>query len=166
MTIRDGTPLSSVSITDRSRVLRVHDGPVSLYSDLGGFDAILDVCIRWHELCLANPVAAHPFEHPLHPGHDVRLAAYLAEATGGPRLYTAGYGDESFMQREHAGNGIHPELDEACLACFDQAIEQIGVPQNAGAKLSDYFRLATTVMGQYGRSPDDVPEGLPLFMAE
>ena len=76
---------------------------MSLYDDVGGFDVLLAVCRRWNALCLADPVAAHPFSHgTLHPQHDERLAAYLAEALGGPRLYTGGYGDESKVQRMHA----------------------------------------------------------------
>ena len=56
----------------------------TLYEAVGGFDAILALTRRWHALCLADPAAAHPFEHQLHPQHDERLAAYLAEALGGP----------------------------------------------------------------------------------
>jgi hemoglobin len=138
---------------------------MSLYADLGGFDALLAVCVRWHELCSADPLARHPFEHITRHHHDERLAAYLAEATGGPELYTAGYADESEMQRLHAGQGVHREVDEACLALFDRAIEECGVPAAAGERLSAYFRRATRAMEAYGRSADDVPDGLALLHA-
>lgn len=138
---------------------------VTLYADLGGFDVILGICVRWHELCLADPEAAHPFEHALHPQHDERLAAYLAEASGGPALYTGGYGTESSMQRLHAGNGEHADLDEACLRRFDQAVAESGVPQNAGGRLCAYFRAVAEAMRAYGGSEDDVPDGLPIAMA-
>ncbi len=139
---------------------------MALYEELGGLDAILDVCRRWNELCVADPVAEHPFTHPgLHPHHEERLAAYLAEATGGPALYTAGYGDESHVQRIHAGNGEHLELDEICLRLFDRALEDCAVPRRPAARLSAYFRTATEAMRSYGQSADLVPEGLPLRKA-
>jgi hemoglobin len=138
---------------------------MTLYADLGGFDAILGICVRWHELCLADPDAAHPFEQALHPQHDERLAAYLAEAAGGPALYTGGYGTESSMQRIHAGKGDHSDLDEACLRHFDRAVAESGVPENAGARLCAYFRAATEAMRVYGGSEDDVPDGLPIALA-
>jgi hemoglobin len=138
---------------------------VSLYADLGGFDAILGICARWHQLCLADPEAAHPFDRYLHPQHDERLAAYLAEAAGGPALYTGGYGTESAMQRMHAGMGAHPELDEACLRLFDQAVAESGVPGDVGARLCAYFRAVTEGMRAYARSADDVPDGLPIALA-
>src|SRR5579871_3549970 len=108
----------------------------SLYVRMGGFDKVLALTHHWHELCLADPAAAHPFEHDLHPQHSERLAAYLSEAFGGPPLYTAGYGDESHVQRIHACNGTHVELDEACLAAFDQALADLGFAEDAAAKAS------------------------------
>lgn len=138
---------------------------MTLYEDVGGFDALLAVCVRWHELCLADPVAEHPFSHPMHAQHDERLAGYLAEALGGPRLYTGGYGDESHVQRLHAGNGEHDELDEACLRLFDRAIAEVGIPPHPGRSLSAYFRDATVAMRAYSAGADLVPEGLPLRRA-
>lgn len=138
----------------------------TLYEQAGGFDAILSLVRRWHELCLADPVAAHPFEQAMHPQHDERLAAYLAEALDGPRLYTAGYGDESSVQRIHAGNGEHVELDEACLAAFDRALADTGIPRDTATAIADYFRATTEGnMRAYHESADQVPGGLPFNYA-
>jgi hemoglobin len=134
----------------------------TLYESLGGFDALLAACRRWHQLCLADALAAHPFEHDLHPQHDERLAAYLAEATGGPRLYTGGYGNESSMQRMHAGNGEHRELDERCLALFERALGDVGLPAGPAARLAAHFRRATEAQRAYAASVDQVPEDLAL----
>ena len=137
----------------------------SLYAQIGGFDKILALTERWHELCLADPEAAHPFEHGLHPHHNERLAAYLAEAFGGPALYTAGYGDESHVQRLHACNGVHVELDEACLAAFDRALVDVDITGEPAAKASQYFRRATEDQRAYGDHGSQVPENLPFNYA-
>ena len=137
----------------------------TLYDQVGGFDQILALCRRWHSLCLADPIAAHPFEHHLHPQHDERLAAYLAEAFGGPRLYTAGYGDESHVQRIHAGNGIHIELDEACLKLFDQAVAEVGIPKEPAERVKAYFRRATEEMRRFGSKDATVPTDLTINYA-
>ncbi|MDH2414977.1 oxidoreductase [Nocardioides sp. CER19] len=138
---------------------------MTLYERAGGFDAILALCRHWHALCSADPLAGHPFEHITLPNHDERLAAYLSEALGGPPLYTAGYGDETFMQRLHAGNGDHPDLYEACLVRFDRALSDVGVPQPAAEEISAYFRAATTAMHAYSESVDQVPDRLPFNYA-
>lgn len=138
----------------------------SLYERAGGFDRLLALCRRWNELCLADPVAEHPFSRDaVHPHHDERLAAYLSEAFGGPRLYTAGYGDESSVQRLHACNGEHVELDEACLRLFDQALADVGITGDVGEAISAYFRRATIGMRAYADSSATVPDGLPFNMA-
>ncbi|SFB77924.1 hemoglobin [Nocardioides terrae] len=138
------------------------DAAPTLYARAGCFDAILELCHHWHELCTADPLAGHPFEHMTMPNHDERLAAYLAEAFGGPPLYSAGYGDESSMQRLHAGNGDHPDLYEACLTLFDRALVDVAIPQPAAAEISTYFRAATAAMHAYSDSVDQVPDGLPF----
>ncbi len=137
----------------------------SLYVRIGGFDKILALTARWHELCLADPLAAHPFEHDLHPQHNVRLAAYLAQAFGGPALYSAGYGDESYVQTIHAGNGLHIELDEACLAHFDRALADVGITGEAAAAASNYFRRATEGQRSWSETASTVPHGLPFNYA-
>jgi hemoglobin len=134
----------------------------SLYEQAGGFDVILALTRRWHELCLLDPEAAHPFEHALHPQHNERLAAYLAEAFGGPKLYTAGYGDESFVQKLHSGNGVHIDLDEACIAQFDKALEDVGIGHDAARQISAYFRRATEDQRAWSAPEAEVPAGLPF----
>lgn len=130
---------------------------MTLYDDVGGFDAILAVCVRWHELCLADPLAAHPFESPMHHRHDERLAAYLAEALGGPPLYTSGYGDQYHVSRIHAGNGPAHELVARCCDLFETALAQCGVPSAPAAAFAAYFRAATDRLEAYPDSRDAVP---------
>lgn len=136
-----------------------------LYAAVGGFDKILALIRQWHERCLQNPDAAHPFEHELHPQHAERLAAYLAEAFGGPPLYTAGYGDETHVQRLHAGNGMHVELDEACLREFDRALADVGITGDAAVAASTYFRRATEEQRAWAEPDARVPDGLPFNFA-
>ncbi len=137
----------------------------NLYEAVGEFDKVLALCRRWHERCLENPDAAHPFEHELHPQHDERLAAYLAEAFGGPALYTAGYGDETYVQTLHACNGVHVELDEACLIEFDRALSDVGIIGDAAKAASAYFRRATEEQRKYSTPEATVPDGLPFNYA-
>ena len=138
----------------------------TLYETLGGFDQILALTRRWHELCLLDPEAAHPFEHELHPYHDERLAAYLAEAFGGAKLYSAGYGDESYVQQLHACNGVHIELDEACLGAFDKALADVGITGDPATGASAYFRRATEAMRAWSAPDVQVPPGLPFNYAD
>src|SRR5262249_15159901 len=50
---------------------------------------------------MADDVVAHAFSHGFHPQHVERLAAYWAEALGGPITYSDSYGDETTVVKMH-----------------------------------------------------------------
>jgi hemoglobin len=63
----------------------------------------------------------------------------------------------------HSGNGPHQEMDRRAIACFDQALSDVGLAQQnqLAQVLRDYFAWATTTtMSRYHESADDVPGGL------
>jgi hemoglobin len=119
----------------------------------------------WHERVMADEVVNHAFSHGFHPDHTQRLAAYWAEALGGPSLYSASFGDETRVVRMHSGNGPHEEMDRRAIACFDQALADVGLSDASPLRqvLHDYFAWATTgAMARYHDSADDVPAGLRI----
>lgn len=148
-----------------ARVTSGDDRPVSrtLYEAVGGYEKLLALAHAWHERCLADPVAAHPFGHPgQHPQHLERLAAYWSEALGGPADYTASMGTETHVWRLHVGNGEHHELNERCIALFEQALEDVDLPVETRAPLAEYFRWVTERMMGTPMEPDEVADNVPL----
>ena len=114
---------------------------------------------------MADEVVSHAFSHGFRPDHTERLAAYWAEALGGPPAYSGAYGDETSVVRLHSGNGVHAEMDRRAIACFDEAMADVGLASDDRMRqaLHDYFAWATTTsMARYDESADDVPDGLPI----
>lgn len=136
----------------------------TLYEAVGGWEGVLRLAHAWHEAVLADPVVSHAFSHGYRPDHTTRLAAYWAEAWGGPPDFTERYGNESSVVRIHSGNGVHKEMDRRAIACFDRALETAGVTDARLSKaLSEYFAWATTrSMAAYPHSKDQVPDDLDL----
>jgi len=136
----------------------------SIYEVAGGRQAFLDLAHAWHARCLADPIVSHAFSHGYHPQHSERLAAYWAEALGGPPDYTAALGSESIVVRMHSGNGEHQEMDERAQICFAQALDDARLPDDPRLKstLEAYFRWATQTMSAHPESADHVPDGLAL----
>jgi truncated hemoglobin YjbI len=93
----------------------------TIYEAAGGRQAFINLARAWHARCLADPVVSHAFSHGYHPQHTERLAAYWAEALGGPTDYTESMGDESRVVRMHSGNGEHVEM-----AGFDSRPRRLG----------------------------------------
>ena len=137
----------------------------TIYEAAGGSAGMLRLAEAWHKRVLEDEVVSHAFSHGFHPQHTERLAAYWAEALGGPATYSEQYGDETSVVRTHSGNGPHQEMDQRAIACFDQALEDAGLAddENLRRALHDYFAWATTTtMSQYHESADDVPHGLRI----
>ena len=137
----------------------------SVYDAAGGGDGLLRLAEAWHSRVMADEVVSHAFSHGYHPQHSERLAAYWGEALGGPATYSDKYGDETLVVRIHSGNGLHEEMDQRAIACFDQALEDVGLASDERLRrvLHDYFAWATTTtMARYHHSAEDVPDGLHI----
>jgi hemoglobin len=136
----------------------------SVYEAAGGHAGVLRLAEAWHSRVMADEVVSHAFSHGFHPQHTERLAAYWAEALGGPAAYSATLGDETSVVRMHSGNGPHEDMDRRAIACFDRALEDVGLTtEPLRTTLHDYFAWATTTaMARYHSSADHVPAGLTI----
>jgi hemoglobin len=138
----------------------------NVYEAAGGSEGMLRLAEAWHSRVLADEIVSHAFSHGFHPEHSERLAAYWAEALGGPTAFSDTFGDETSVVRMHSGNGgPHHEMDDRAIDCFDQALQDVGLGAGEPLRqvLHDYFAWATkSSVSRYEESADDVPEGLSI----
>lgn len=137
----------------------------SLYEFAGGGDAFVRLARAHHALCLADPELNHPFSHAgQHPEHVERLAAYWAEVLGGPPDYSASCADESYVLQIHAGNGDMTDLGNRFVACFAQALDDAGLPDDPAfrASLLAYMRWATDRVNAHPERDTAIPAGLAM----
>ncbi|GGF34746.1 group II truncated hemoglobin [Subtercola lobariae] len=137
----------------------------SLFEAVGGAPAVLALARAWHERCLADPVVSHAFSHPgQHPEHIERLAAYWAEAWGGPTTYTSSMGSQHDVLVMHSANGVHEEMDQRAIACFIAALDDAHLPGDPSLRrtLTNYFVWSTTALAAHPTSAADVPASPPL----
>ena len=137
----------------------------TVFEAAGGMDGMRHLAHAWHRRVMEDEEVSHAFSHGFHPQHTERLAAYWAEALGGPTTYSDSYGDETSVVKIHSGNGEHAEMDRRAIACFDQALADVDIARDSalGQVLHDYFAWATTTtMARYHESANDVPDGLSI----
>jgi hemoglobin len=136
----------------------------TVYEAAGGDAGVNRLAAAWHVRVTADDEVSHAFSHGFHPQHSERLAAYWAEALGGPTTYSDTIGSETSVVRMHSGKGKHQEMDRRAIACFDQALTDVGIADGPLRHvLHDYFAWATTTtMSRYHESADDVPAGLRI----
>lgn len=137
---------------------------MTVYEAAGGEAGLLALARAWHERVMADEIVSHAFSRGFRHDHSERLAAYWVQALGGPDVYTARYGDESFVVREHSGNGPHDEMNDRAIACFDQALTDVGLTESNPVRdvLHDYFAWSTPHVNRFERSAADVPEDLQI----
>jgi hemoglobin len=137
----------------------------TVFEAAGGNEGLRRLADAWHKRVMADEVVAHAFSHGFRADHVERLAAYWAEALGGPSTYSESYGDEATVVKMHSGNGEHEEMNRRAIACFDIALADAGLANNEVLRkvLHDYFAWATTTtMSRYHRSANEVPDGLRI----
>ncbi|MFF0263969.1 DUF6596 domain-containing protein [Kribbella sp. NPDC004536] len=131
----------------------------TVYEAAGGSDGLQRLAAAWHERVMADEVVSHAFHGGAKPDHVERLATYWGEALGGPPVYTTKYETEAFVQRLHAGNGEHDEMNRLAIACFDQAMTDAELTDpRLRQVLHDYFAWAT-FNTMYRHRAEDVDDG-------
>jgi len=73
----------------------------TVFEAAGGIGGLRRLAHAWHARVMADEEVSHAFSHGYRPDHSERLAAYWAEALGGPPMYSDAYGDETSVVRIH-----------------------------------------------------------------
>ncbi len=138
----------------------------TLYEFAGGEKAFMPFAAALHARCLADPELNHPFSHPgQNPQHVERLAAYLAEAMGGPPRYSGEYGgDQTALVLLHAGNGDMSDLGRRFADCFMGAADDAGWPDDPQfrAAIRGYIERSVDVVALSHPNDTDIPADLPI----
>ena len=137
----------------------------TLYEFAGGQKSFEIFAAALHARCLADPELNHPFSHPdQHPQHVERLAAYLAEAMGGPPRYSTECGDQSGLVLLHSGNGDMSDLGRRFADCFMLAADDASWPedQEFRAAIRAYIESAVSEVALSHPHDSDIPAGLPI----
>jgi hemoglobin len=134
----------------------------SIYEFAGGKAAFLALAAAHHQRCLDDPVLNHPFSHPGHPEHIERLAAYWAEALGGPPRFSELCGGHSAMLALHAGTGAGDEFGPRFVECFVKAADDAHLPDDPEFRtaLRLYMEWAVGEVMSYAPEGSQVPAGL------
>jgi RNA polymerase sigma-70 factor (ECF subfamily) len=153
-----GSEPERAHVRDRLATLQQTDAMETVYEAAGGADGMLRLAAAWHERVMADEIVSHAFHGGALPDHTERLAAYWGEALGGPQTYTELYGSEASVQRRHAGNGEHDEMNHRAIARFDEAMADAGIDERVRPVLHDYFAW-TTFNTMYRHNSEDIDDG-------
>ncbi|OLE23852.1 MAG: hypothetical protein AUG44_20945, partial [Actinobacteria bacterium 13_1_20CM_3_71_11] len=136
----------------------------NLFQWVGGLPALR----RMTRLFYAKYVPEEPLLAPLFanmsPDHPERVAAWLGEVFGGPKIYTERHGGYPHMISQHLGKGITEPMRARWAALIQKAADDAGVPADAEfrAAFVAYIEWGSRIAVENSSSGAKPPEGLPV----
>jgi truncated hemoglobin YjbI len=144
------------------------DPPMSdqptLFEWAGGFPALL----RMTRLFYGKYVPADPLLAPLFasmsPDHPERVAAWLGETFGGPKLHTAQYGGYDRMVGEHLGKALREEQRARWVQLISQAANDAGLPTDPEfrAAFASYLEWGSRIAVENSTPGAEPPQHMPV----
>ncbi|MFQ6330864.1 CDGSH iron-sulfur domain-containing protein [Nocardia sp. CWNU-33] len=103
----------------------------TLFEWAGGLPALTRMThIFYGKYVPEDPLLA-PLFASMSPDHPERVAAWLGETFGGPKLYTEMYGGYEHMVAEHAGKALTEEWRARWAQLISRAADDAGLPTDA-----------------------------------
>lgn len=115
-------------VCERFRVIYPNNPP-TLYTWLGGIQALQRLTARFYERVPSNPTLAPVFAH-MNADHAKHVAAFLAEVLGGPEAYSASHGGHPHMIRQHLNRHLSQEQRRAWVALLLDTADELGMPDD------------------------------------
>ena len=130
----------------------------------GGFPALL----RMTRLFYGKYVPADPLLAPLFasmlPDHPERVAAWLGETFGGPKIHTSQYGGYDRMVSQHLGKGLREEQRARWVQLITQAANDAGLPTDPEfrAAFLSYLEWGSRIAMENSTPGAKPPEHMPV----
>jgi truncated hemoglobin YjbI/uncharacterized Fe-S cluster protein YjdI len=100
----------------------------TLFEWAGGYPALLDMTTIFYAKYVPQDPLIGPLFAQMSPDHPERVACWLAEVFGGPKLYSERYGGYGRMLSQHAGKNIKPEQRQRWASLMAKSADDAGLP--------------------------------------
>jgi CDGSH-type Zn-finger protein/truncated hemoglobin YjbI/ferredoxin len=148
--------------------IEFRDPPLSdeptLFEWAGGFTALRRMTHIFYE----NHVPQEPLLAPLFsnmlPDHPERVAAWLGETFGGPKLYTEDYGGYDRMVSQHLGKALSEEQRARWASLMIQSATEAGLPTDPEfrAAFVSYIEWGTRIAVENSTPGATPPRHMPV----
>ncbi|MEV6426420.1 CDGSH iron-sulfur domain-containing protein [Nocardia sp. NPDC051463] len=136
----------------------------TLFEWAGGLPALTRMThIFYGKYVPEDPLLA-PLFASMSPDHPERVAAWLGETFGGPKLYTEMYGGYEHMVAEHAGKALTEEWRARWAQLISRAADDAGLPTDAEfrAALAAYIEWGSRIALENSQPGATPPPHMPV----
>lgn len=100
----------------------------TLFEWARGYTALLDMTTLFYSRHVPEDPLIGPLFSNMAPDHPERVASWLSEVFGGPKLYSERYGGYARMISQHVGKGITQEQRARWASLMVQSADEAGLP--------------------------------------
>ncbi len=100
----------------------------TLFEWAGGLPALTRMTRIFYGKHVPNDPLLAPLFADMAPDHPERVAAWLAEVFGGPKVYSEGYGGYERMVSRHLGKALREEQRARWVQLLCQSADEAGLP--------------------------------------
>ncbi len=104
------------------------DHEPTLFEWAGGLPALTRMTRLFYEKYVAQDPLLQPLFAKMAADHPERVAAWLGETFGGPKIYTEQYGGYPHMVAEHIGKALSEPQRARWVRLLGQAADEAGLP--------------------------------------
>lgn len=144
------------------------DPPLSeeptLYEWAGGLPALTRMTKIFYGKYVAQDDLLAPLFARMSPDHPERVAAWLTETFGGPRLYSDQYGGYDHMVAEHAGKALTEQWRARWAQLISRAADDAGLPMDAEfrAAFAAYVEWGSRIAVENSQPGANPPPHMPV----
>jgi CDGSH-type Zn-finger protein/truncated hemoglobin YjbI len=140
------------------------DREPTLFEWCGGLPALTRMTRLFYEKHVpADPLLAPLFAN-MAPDHPERVARWLGEVFGGPKLYSEGYGGYERMVSQHLGRGLTEDMRARWVSLIYRSAEEAGLPADAEfqAAFRSYIEWGSRLAAENSQPGAKPPLQMPM----
>ncbi|MEU7856542.1 CDGSH iron-sulfur domain-containing protein [Nonomuraea sp. NPDC049141] len=144
------------------------DPPLSdeptLFEWAGGLPALTRMTHIFYDKYVPQDDLLAPLFARMSPDHPERVAAWLAETFGGPKLYTEQYGGYDHMVAEHAGKSLTEQWRARWAQLIGRAADDAGLPTDPEfrAAFAGYIEWGSRIAVENSQPGATPPPHMPV----
>ncbi|WP_433248848.1 CDGSH iron-sulfur domain-containing protein [Streptosporangium sp. CA-135522] len=136
----------------------------SLFEWAGGLPALTRMTQIFYEKYVPQDDLLAPLFARMSPDHPQRVAAWLTETFGGPKLYTEQYGGYNHMVAEHAGKTLSEQWRARWAQLIGRAADDAGLPTDPEfrAAFAGYIEWGSRIAVENSQPGATPPSNMPV----
>jgi CDGSH-type Zn-finger protein/truncated hemoglobin YjbI len=140
------------------------DHKPTLFEWCGGLPALTRMTRIFYGKYVAEDPLLQPLFGKMSPDHPERVARWLAEVFGGPKLYSTLHGGYQRMLSQHIGRGIKEEQRSRWVTLLTKAANDAGVPNDPEFRsvLSSYIEWGSRLAVENSSAGAAPPPKMPM----